>query len=186
MAKPILTSTSNSRKLFPARIPLVDLRYKHLEAALAEVLSVRLEQMGAFRARLRHLRNIGLPLTQRPGKGSHITYSGDNALEMLLTLQLQDLGHPPSRAWVYSSVIMMNLPPSFLKDKAVTYAITYPTVLPVGPEQLWHKAVFAKLCFGLDQLMECIKEAPPAFYIVNVTERGKKLVDALNRAVASL
>jgi hypothetical protein len=72
------------------------LRYPAVETALAEVLHIAPEdQPRAFRARIRHLRNIGVPGIAHPGQGRAADYCVFDALEILLGLRLQSLGVSP-------------------------------------------------------------------------------------------
>src|SRR5438105_3638663 len=73
----------------------MDFRYGQVEAALAEVLKIPPENMGAFRARLRHLRNIGLLNLPKPGSGRSIAYSWQQAVGMLLAIQFENVGVAP-------------------------------------------------------------------------------------------
>jgi hypothetical protein len=72
-----------------------DLRYKHVEAALVRYFAVPEQQLGAFRARLRYLRKIGVPDLAKVGSGSQLTYSREQAIEMMLALQVSQLGASP-------------------------------------------------------------------------------------------
>jgi hypothetical protein len=71
------------------------LRYSDIENALAEILRVAPDQAGAFRGRIRHLRNIGVPDMPRPGHGRAASYSVLDALEILIALRLHTLGVAP-------------------------------------------------------------------------------------------
>jgi hypothetical protein len=71
------------------------LRYSNIEDALARVLRVTSDQAGAFRGRIRHLRNIGVPDVQHPGHGRAANYSALDALEILIALRLHSLGVAP-------------------------------------------------------------------------------------------
>ena len=72
--------------------------YSTVTDALAQVLHVRLAERGAFEARLRHLRNIGVPATARPGSGKRLPYSKEHACQILVALLLQSLGCAPRTA----------------------------------------------------------------------------------------
>ena len=88
------------------------LRYKNVEAALAAVLEIKLEEMGAFRARLRHLRNLGLPKLPTPGSGQRIAYTEKQAFTMQIALELEDLGIAPrSAAAIAMSIVRMHRSP---------------------------------------------------------------------------
>lgn len=87
----------------------MSLGYKQVETALADVLEVKPDDMGAFRARLRHLRNLGLPELPTPGSGQRIDYSDDQAFVMLLALELEDVGLAPrSAATIAQSIARMH------------------------------------------------------------------------------
>lgn len=73
-------------------------RYKHLELALANVFDVTMAGLAAFRARIRHLRNLGVPTGQNPGKGTAITYTRDDAILLLIALEVELFGLPPKFA----------------------------------------------------------------------------------------
>lgn len=79
-------------------------RYRHIETALARVFNVMPEGMGAFRARLRHLRNIGVPELPKPGSGEQINYTRENAIEILLALELEALGVSPRHAAAHAKL----------------------------------------------------------------------------------
>jgi hypothetical protein len=75
------------------------LRYGEVEAILASILRVEPDGEKAFRARLRHLRNIGVPMgITEPGKGAVIRFTRTQVFEMLLCLGLQKFGVTPSEA----------------------------------------------------------------------------------------
>ncbi len=72
--------------------------YGVVEAVIAEVLKIKPEGIGALRARLRHLRNLGVPALPRPGSGKKIRYSHRQAFEMLITVILEHGGFTPRLA----------------------------------------------------------------------------------------
>ncbi len=73
----------------------MSLGYKQTEAAIAKTLEIKPGGIGALRARLRHLRSLGLLKLPTPGSGQRIGYSEDNAFVMLLALELEDVGLAP-------------------------------------------------------------------------------------------
>ena len=162
----------------------MELRYKHIEAALAEVMNVKPKDMGAFRARLRHLRNIGVPRLPNPGSGQPIGYSRRQALELLIALELEKVGQAPKKVALLADSIMQN--------KAALVAGTivrqtpygtykgrdcYATVSEFRPE--------VTLAFGLKAFSELMKSAPDVFLVINVSACVRKLDPALTRALAS-
>jgi hypothetical protein len=71
-------------------------QYGQTEAALADLMGQNTkEARKAFRARLRHMRNIGVPCIPKIGSGRRIAYTKAMILEMLLTLRLERAGFPP-------------------------------------------------------------------------------------------
>lgn len=84
-------------------------QYKHLELALANVFDVSMVVLPAFRARLRHLRNLGVPTNEKPGSGKAITYSRDNAIQLLIALEVELFGLPPKFAAAFSRAAMSDL-----------------------------------------------------------------------------
>ena len=89
----------------------MQLRYNHIEAALAELTGVKPKDMGAFRGRLRHLRNIGLPRLPNPGSGMPIAYTRPQVLEMLLALELENkVGRTPKAAVLLAQSITHQAP----------------------------------------------------------------------------
>src|SRR5262245_53269509 len=89
----------------------MQLRYGHVELALAGLMNVAGENIGAFRARLRHLRNIGVPQQlPKPGSGQPIAYSRRQALEMLIALELEKLGQAPKRVMMLAGSIVRQAP----------------------------------------------------------------------------
>jgi hypothetical protein len=74
------------------------MRYQDLEAALADLHLISEDERGAFRARLRVLRDMGVPKVAKPGKGSKVEYDFDHLWETAFALALERFGLPPGRA----------------------------------------------------------------------------------------
>ena len=70
----------------------IELGYGEIEAAIAQVLEIEPADVPALRARLRHLRNMGLPRISNPGSGRKIRYTTLQAMEMLMAVVLQNGG----------------------------------------------------------------------------------------------
>jgi hypothetical protein len=69
--------------------------YKIIEKALLRVLLTQPDEMGAFQARLKHLRSIGIPRSSKPGSGMKISYTRVHAAQMLVAMRLESLGCSP-------------------------------------------------------------------------------------------
>jgi hypothetical protein len=68
--------------------------YSSVENALASNLGLDDEDRPAFAAKLRHLRNLGIPHT-KPGTGRRLSYSTKDVEQMLFALLLESLGCSP-------------------------------------------------------------------------------------------
>lgn len=75
----------------------VQLQYAQVEAALVSLNQIADSKLGAFRARLRHLRVKGLPEGTNTGKGQRATFSALSYLQMVLATELMQVGFSPSR-----------------------------------------------------------------------------------------
>jgi hypothetical protein len=150
----------------------VALRYKHVEAALAEVLKVGPKAMGAFRARLRHLRNIGLPRLPSPGSGRAIDYSRQQALAMLIAVELEKLGQSPKQAAVLAQSMMRQSPYGQHEGKDCYVGVSE------------HSAGYT-MAYGLDGVTRLLKSAPAVLLLINISACVRRLDAALDRALAS-
>src|SRR5208282_229219 len=79
--------------------------YGEVELAIAAVLEIGPEDMGALKGRLRHLRNLGFPSAKRPGSGTKIRYSFHDAFKMLVAIALEHGGFAPRSAMIAVSKI---------------------------------------------------------------------------------
>jgi hypothetical protein len=146
------------------------LRYREVESVLARIMNVKATDLGAFRARLRHLRNIGLPRLPKIGSGKAIDYSTRHALELLLALELEDAGQNPSdSAAVVAASLIRQSPRGEYRDSE-TYAC-------IRKGELAYAMIHGKKAF-----MEFLDKAPDTFLIINITGCEKKLNAALKAA----
>jgi hypothetical protein len=81
-------------------------RLKHIELALAENFNVSPEDMPAFRARLRHLRNLGVPAIRASGSGKKLDYERKHAVQLLVALEMELMGMAAQHAAAYSRAAM--------------------------------------------------------------------------------
>jgi hypothetical protein len=143
------------------------LRYKEVESALAQVMNVRPKDIGAFRGRLRHLRNIGLPSLPKIGSGKAIDYSPRQALEMLLALELEDAGQTPSNAAFVVAESLVRQSPRGQRRGGDCYAC-----ILKGEPGYW-------MMYGKKAFLEFLNKAPDTFLIINISGCEKKLNSAL-------
>jgi hypothetical protein len=73
------------------------MEYRDIESILAELHGVTPEDRGgAFRSRLRVLRDMGVPRVEKPGRGSRVNYKFSDLWDMHLALLLERFGLPPA------------------------------------------------------------------------------------------
>jgi hypothetical protein len=77
---------------------MLELRYQHVEFALAQIHRVNASGIKAFRARIRHLRNLGLPQLPKVGKGLQVAYQEQHVHQLFFALELEQCGLDPARA----------------------------------------------------------------------------------------
>lgn len=103
----------------------VAVRYKQVEDVLSKIFLVPPAKLKAFRGRLRHLRNIGIPYDlEKPGRGSQISYTREHLVELLIALELESLGLPPRFA-LSSYLEALRFPPEGMPRTDV-YMIIHP------------------------------------------------------------
>jgi hypothetical protein len=73
------------------------MQYQELELALADRHEVPEKDLGAFRARLRVLRDMGIPSVEKPGKGRKVEYDFADLWEASFALTLERFGLPHAR-----------------------------------------------------------------------------------------
>lgn len=66
-----------------------------VETAVAKAHGIREDSMPTFRARLRHLRNLNVPMIPNVGSGSRVEYTIDHVRQMFLAIELQQFGMAP-------------------------------------------------------------------------------------------
>jgi hypothetical protein len=146
----------------------ITLRYKDAEAIIAYLVGVKANGMGSFRAKLRHLRNIGLPNIPGPGSGQSIAYTQRHIFEMFLAVELEMAGHAPSRAAMLAQSIARRTPPKEIQDTDL-YVITDA-----------RKANFLE-AREPDALLEAIVKAGDIFVIINASGCLRRLHAAIER-----
>jgi hypothetical protein len=72
------------------------MQYNEFEKALVDIFGVKKKNLGAFRARLRHLRNLGMPKVPKRGSGNTVVYKTVDVISAFVALELQALGSSPA------------------------------------------------------------------------------------------
>lgn len=94
------------------RTPEPTIRYKNVEEALTRIFKVSDDDLGAFRARLRNLRNLGIPQLPKTGSGTQIAFTRGQLIEMLIALELSRLGIPPRFVREIAGAVLQSVTPS--------------------------------------------------------------------------
>jgi len=66
--------------------------YAQLESVMVRVFDVPDDEIGAFRARIRRLRDLGIPSVPRIGSGSRNKYETENMIELAIALAMLSVG----------------------------------------------------------------------------------------------
>jgi hypothetical protein len=72
------------------------MQYRQFEEALVQRFSIKEDHLGAFRARLRHLRSLGIPSIPKRGSGNTAIYRPKDLIVTFVALALQTLGSTPA------------------------------------------------------------------------------------------
>lgn len=72
------------------------MQYREFEQVLVEMFSVDETYLSAFRARLRHLRKLGVPNVPKRGSGNASSYSQGHLFITAIALTVETLGYTPT------------------------------------------------------------------------------------------
>jgi hypothetical protein len=155
--------------------------YGEIEAALISLLRVDNERLGAFRARLRHFRNLGVPNVERVGSGTKAEYSRLNAIELCLALRLSALGVAPRLA---AGIALLKLVPeaidsidrSKVKEVFVFHVVSNPFAVEASDSD---DDGYTQFPHGREALLRTIDETGDAI-VVDLSQLVKKLDAALS------
>ena len=153
----------------------MDFNYGQVEAALATACEVTPKAIGAFRARLRHLRNLGLPRLPKPGSGKHISYTERQALEMMMAVLLENHGYAARKAMLVAQSIVRQSPPYYGQHRGGDCFVLIDR--PDSPSYV--------VALGHRALAKALKSRSALFLVINVSTYARKLDDALDRAPAT-
>lgn len=137
---------------------------------MAHLLHVKDEEIGAFRARLRHLKDSGVPDVPKVGKGKQIWYTRDDAVRMYVALKMMQYGITPKAAAFlitdlgnslhHPAVSAIGAGPVGPSGEDVFYTIGY----PAGVDHYVYS-------YTRSQLMETINNLPwTALAIINISQ----------------
>ena len=147
----------------------IELGYGEIEAAIAQVLEIKSAGVPALRARLRHLRNMGLPKIPNPGSGRKVSYTTFQAMEMLIAVVLEYGGITSRNA--------VKLTPLIALECVTIEPISYNTCVVLTYAQDELNITFVR---GLEDLPYTLRYlARDSLFFVNVASYQQKLECAL-------
>jgi hypothetical protein len=143
-------------------------KYRTVEKALWAVLVGQGQPSEAFRARIRHLRTIGVPELPTPGSGYKLSYSLVQTVEIGLALGLETLGAKPT---VIAEIAQ------FAAEQAVSVAAGQDCYAVVMPIEGGVTAVIEHDRYNLAAHVDILHCA----MIVNVAQAARDIDAALRR-----
>jgi hypothetical protein len=173
----------------------MELRYGAVERALAGILGVPADQARAFRARLRHLRNIGVPELPKPGTGQPIAYTFEHALELLVALRLESIGTAPRVISLLTKSITNEYRFHANSERAREWGDLFIIVYPAysnPKDYAWHNPTnlqwpsdssppFYLVSRGLELMPKFEEHAPDVYSRLNVSSCARKLSAELEK-----
>jgi hypothetical protein len=145
---------------------------------LASLLAVPLERRAAFKAKVRHLRNINVPSLPKTGTGPPIAYSFEHALEIYLALLLESVGVAPRVIARLSKSIFAEFQFHANSETARAMGDLHVVIYPADANQ---SAPFYTALRGLG-LMPSIEERAPIYSKMNISACARALAAALEQA----
>ena len=160
------------------------LRYGEVEAVLVSIFCISEGDLKAFRAKLRHMRNIGIPCgLGEPGKGAVLRFSKQQVLEMLISLDLQYSGWSPYDTSSYAKEMAQawKAEQDFGTGEGNLYAVMGRRIVP---NALIEK-VGLVVCKGTEEAVEMITQDRMSRLstIINITASAKALDEKLATAL---
>jgi hypothetical protein len=166
--------------------------YGDIEAAIIEALAVKPEGVKALRARLLHLRNLGVPKLPKPGSGKKIDYTWLMGFEMLVAVALERGGYTPRLAALVGPQICRHASIYTPSTPLPTFAVLTPeneVTLDCDDENLLlfeNGTPIGMVAWGYDELRYRLEHNANHFCgILNVTALWRKYEEALKNPAAS-
>jgi hypothetical protein len=164
------------------------LRYGDLVSAIVAVTRTPPEEIGAIKARLRHLRTaIGLPShLPQPGRGKVNDYCVIDGLELLLAVRLEALNHtPPTIVGPLATQMTVEWLHDAADEKAGKVEDLFAVILPPDHGRFSDtepggtpQAIFFR---GIARMPELENRLPPEIARINVSSWARRLIAALEQ-----
>lgn len=168
---------------------VVHAEYRYVEKALMRFLNLDEASAKTFRARLRHLKNLGVPEGIDVGSGRRAKYGSDQIFQIVLALELMATSLNPSLACNVALAswekfrLWFQIANGNDDNQVGPWYLVYTPALPAGLDPDFKDGAIIELVFAPQStLIELVQNAPPnTRYIVsiNLTKSAKALDDAL-------
>src|SRR6185312_7244014 len=110
------------------------MQYREFEQALVEMFSVDETYLSAFRARLRHLRKLGVPDVPKRGSGNASSYSQGHLFITSVALTIETLGYTPTTSALIAAQAGRQL--DWIADEKQDVFLLVASYPPVTPDIL--------------------------------------------------
>ena len=160
------------------------LRYGEVEVVLASIHWIPHYERKAFRAKLRHMRNTGIPEgLDEPGKGRVLRFTKEQVLEMLISLDLQAAGWAPYDTQQIVSKIVKDWKAVGAEDEDVDhYAVLS---LSISSNALAPKYA-VNICKGFERASALVSQSSTRLHtVINISASARSLDEALGKALWS-
>jgi hypothetical protein len=157
------------------------MKYRQVETALVSLFEVDDTRLGAFKGRLRHLRNLAIPKVSKAGSGTHAEYSRLNAVEMAIALELQSLGKSPRQSAELAGSWSSEIVHKMAEISMPLYLVLLPEHmdLPIG-----ETSEITLIAEGLKELLGFIEQVP-SLSVINASHLLHRLDQHLKEQAAA-
>ena len=166
---------------------MFDFHYQHAEESLAQFYEVRDRDRKAFRARIRHLRNLGIPPIRKPGRGFQISYTTAQLHELFLALEMTDMGISPTHIQAFMERHRSRIErwcSNALADKTQSYHLAVLTSMFGG--QVGERRIDRIIAKPWDRLQTDLKREKKHHTVIELSEQLTRLHQILDRVFVSV
>jgi hypothetical protein len=143
------------------------MKYGQVEEAVIRQFEVDDRRLGAFKARIRHLRRFDCPSIAKSKSGGAADYSRLNAFELAIALALENVGLSPKQSAAHAFLMAPEALGALERSGKACYLVLLPDVddPALSPGEAGGQSI---ICEGEKELMGVI-ENMPAMGVVNVS-----------------
>ncbi len=153
-------------------------RYGEVEQALVEQFRVAPDRLGAFRARIRHFRTLGVPSVEKVGSGSKGEYSRLHVVQLSLALRLGEMGVAPRMAAAIALLRWVREALDAIDQFGSTIFVVHVVSNPFTSDSTDDDDGYTQFAYGSAALLRKIEEIGDAI-VVDLSRLVKRLSAAL-------